>query len=520
LGCWDPAETFCYLPYAENNYYFEEGRKFASLKNPEVDWRKSLSTFTKAWRNSKWHGVLQIKRHKPVSSCAECKMLSKKIMSAKTLGQMNFWKNKRALHHLDVKAERKGYYDARENARKRPKLYMCLIIDGMDQKKTDVPGAGGRRDRADFAVMKTRIVGVKVHGRKQFFYVCPPNIPHNINGTWSMLMDVINQIRQGEPGQRLPPNLHIQMDNTTTDNKTKVHFLATRHLVQAGVFKSVMTGFLPVGHTHEDIDQSFSVIARHLYSHPCDTFEELVQACLDSFAIPTSARVLLPEELRDIKAWLGKPVLPTDMPGISDVHAVNFSHEHLNAAGLPVLRYKQWTRQEHWIRYELPMDFTPNTIFSRPFLTPWDMDHLKTVVKEYKDRMFHKDVQASGALELEGAEPETLLPFADMKTRQYKKATVTLQWYQSYLERCAEEHNLRCMECVQIHIQRKRYPNKGTKEKIQNNQAKVREIIKELQEHRDAKDCSESTRCRLNGCWVEERLVRWAKKVCHLSYSF
>ena len=121
------------MPYAEKNYYFEEGRKFASLKNPEIDWRKSVSTFTKAWRNSKWHGVLQIKRHKPVSSCAECKLLSKKIMSAKTLRQMNFWKNKRSLHHLDVKAERKGYYDARENARKKPGDYMCLIIDGMER---------------------------------------------------------------------------------------------------------------------------------------------------------------------------------------------------------------------------------------------------------------------------------------------------------------------------------------------------------------------------------------------------
>jgi hypothetical protein len=107
-----------------------------------------------------------------------------------------------------------------------------------------------------------------------------------------------------------------------------------------------------------------------------------------------------------------------------------------------------------------------------------------------------------------------------MKIKQYKKATVTLQWYQSYLTRCAGEHDLRCMTCVHIHIQRKRYPNKGTKVQIQDNQAKVREIIKELQEHRDAKDCSESTRCRLNGCWVEERLVRWAKKVCHLSDSF
>ena len=281
-----------------------------------MDWRQSKSTFEKAWRNSKWHGVLQIKRHKPVSKCAECVAISKRIMGAESFEKMAFWKRKRAQHHRDVKAERKSYYDARQKAKDSPRELLCLIIDGMDQKKTDIPGAGGRRDRGDHAAIKTRIVGVKVHGRKQFFYVCPPDIPHDINGTWSMITDVINQIRDSEPGSKLPPKLHIQMDNTTSDNKTKVHFLATRHLVQAGVFEEVTTGFLPVGHTHEDIDQCFSTIARYLYSHPCDTFDELVQACMDSFAIPTSARVLRPEDIRDFRAWLGRPVSNLDMPGI------------------------------------------------------------------------------------------------------------------------------------------------------------------------------------------------------------
>ena len=36
------------------------------------------------------------------------------------------------------------------------------------------------------------------------------------------------------------------------------------HLVSKGVFAEAYIGFLMVGHTHEDIDQFFSIISAHL----------------------------------------------------------------------------------------------------------------------------------------------------------------------------------------------------------------------------------------------------------------
>lgn len=60
---------------------------------------------------------------------------------------------------------------------------------------------------------------------------------------------------------KLPKTLFLQLDNAS-DNKNNyvLSYLAT--LVEAGVFSNIYVSFLPVGHTHADIDQYFSVIAR------------------------------------------------------------------------------------------------------------------------------------------------------------------------------------------------------------------------------------------------------------------
>jgi hypothetical protein len=67
---------------------------------------------------------------------------------------------RRNLHWQQVKSERSCYHQKRERARMSPQELVTAIIDGMDQKKTDLHGANGKRDRDCNDVFKTRIVGV------------------------------------------------------------------------------------------------------------------------------------------------------------------------------------------------------------------------------------------------------------------------------------------------------------------------------------------------------------------------
>ena len=52
------------------------------------------------------------------------------------------------------------------------------------------------------------------------------------------------------------------MDNTAKDNKNHFLFGFAGMLLAEGYFKEVEAHFLPVGHTHQEIDQSFSLVSK------------------------------------------------------------------------------------------------------------------------------------------------------------------------------------------------------------------------------------------------------------------
>ena len=74
------------------------------------------------------------------------------------------------------------------------------------------------------------------------------------------------------------PILYLQLDNCS-ENKNKVLFGFISNLVSKEVFAEAHIDFLMVGHTHEVIDQFFSIIATHLckFQTICPDFESLEQ---------------------------------------------------------------------------------------------------------------------------------------------------------------------------------------------------------------------------------------------------
>jgi hypothetical protein len=66
----------------------------------------------------------------------------------------------------------------------------------------------------------------------------------------------------------IPPYITLQLDNTAKQNKGKYLIAFCEILVARKVCEQITINFLPVGHTHEDIDQFFSRIATRCLALP------------------------------------------------------------------------------------------------------------------------------------------------------------------------------------------------------------------------------------------------------------
>lgn len=83
------------------------------------------------------------------------------------------------------------------------------------------------------------------------------------------------------------------LDNTSGDNKNKYVYSMLGYLVAVGMFKEVEIIHLMVGHTHNDVDAVFGVLAKrvlHATFYTLDDLMETLKASVKSsksFHIPT-----------------------------------------------------------------------------------------------------------------------------------------------------------------------------------------------------------------------------------------
>ena len=106
------------------------------------------------------------------------------------------------------------------------------------------------------------IVGVIIHGNpdKRYFFVVYPHLAGDSNLNVECIRLALHQHFK-ETGLR--PNLYVVVDNAS-DNKSRWVLGSLAWLVAQGKVNQVELSMLPVGHTHEDIDQAFRIIANAL----------------------------------------------------------------------------------------------------------------------------------------------------------------------------------------------------------------------------------------------------------------
>lgn len=135
--------------------------------------------------------------------------------------------------------ERQFYYSKREKARQDPQKCISIILDGMDQDKTDLPHLDMKnKSLANMWVLRTHVTGALVHGRRNYAFVDVNLFPHDSNLTINVLLHILLKEAKERP---LPPTLYLQLDNCWRENKNRYVFGFLAMLVKLGIFKEVLS---------------------------------------------------------------------------------------------------------------------------------------------------------------------------------------------------------------------------------------------------------------------------------------
>jgi hypothetical protein len=124
-------------------------------------------------------------------------------------------------------------------------------------------------------------------------------------------------------GKRRAPTLYLQADNCFKENKNKFVLAFCALLVLIGWFHDVYLSFLPKGHTHEDIDQLFSVLRKSMSREDYDMLAGLVNLVHRVYTAGKRPDCIIQPPLLDVKSWL-RPFIRL-FEGHSGPHAFHFA---------------------------------------------------------------------------------------------------------------------------------------------------------------------------------------------------
>ena len=306
-------------------------------------------TFTRLWR--KCDVLRKIVICPPNSGFAECSYCGsfRRKLENKDLSSSDREKVKAERKaHMDLqRGERETYALHREMANREPEKYVCAIFDGMTLDTTTVPHLY-REDKVSSTVplnarFVTRLFGVKLHhaGETQHFaFMFPPWVGHG--GSNTVLEALCRLVDHMGPNR--PAHLFIQVDNCS-ENKSKTLLALADKLVKDGMFETVQLNYLMVGHTHEDIDQWFSVFSKAIAKEDIWTVDQmfsLLQTVSENDQI--NPKLIFCSTRHDFTSWLASSIDPELGGYCRDPAPHEFIFSKIN--GEVLMRYKPWSRSE------------------------------------------------------------------------------------------------------------------------------------------------------------------------------
>ena len=265
---------------------------------------------------------VNIKKSKSLAQCSKCAELQDNCKRARKDGDpqlVRLAKMAFTNHINEAGEQRQLFQEKKDSALACPWHLMVITLDGMDTAKTGLPHIcrGTHDARLDYR-LDCRVVGAFCYGGPRpcmaltsFDHVqskggnaAVTNLERMLRmqwevmdtDQWATIPDKPFKTRasvdpplvlplppppDAEPDPLVkvpfmwPAGLHLTFDNTSGDNKNSTFFNFCGLLVALGVFMYVSLSMLMVGHTHDIVDQMFSVWARQLKNVNVVTLKKL-----------------------------------------------------------------------------------------------------------------------------------------------------------------------------------------------------------------------------------------------------
>jgi hypothetical protein len=227
----------------------------------------SAETFRYVWRSG-WDKTLYFRKTSCHSLCFTCGQLKSQIRNADELGQHISACSSLVTHLRDQWRDRAVYWSLRARARTEGDV-LALIGDGMDKSKFGIPQwEGGRTPKHSVVDHNNRpsccVYAVLAHGFRVDVYITNEGMSTGPSFCCDMLLRTIDGVwgQCQRAGKAFPLDVTVQGDNTTKELKNSIIARTLAMLASSGLFRATAHMHLRVGHTHEDIDQFFGLVAR------------------------------------------------------------------------------------------------------------------------------------------------------------------------------------------------------------------------------------------------------------------
>ena len=242
-------------------------------------------------REDKTEPQVRISSDSSHSVCDQCVAYSQARKGAKTKEQLETLDNSKKLHMAKVSLARRKMEEIKQEAIQFPEDSLVIQVDGMDQKKSWLPRFLDKsKKNVGLQRLPTKIVGCNIFSglyeekRKVVMLINHDHYENGSNMVNTVLFKLIKIFYSDH--DMLPKDLHLFMDNCWRENKNRFVFALLDLLVQLGVFRSVTLNFLVVGHTGNEVDQLFSILAHEFKSSDIRTVDELKMKIRNSPIVP------------------------------------------------------------------------------------------------------------------------------------------------------------------------------------------------------------------------------------------